>query len=203
MDIKERIITESGILFSKYGIRSMTMDAISSEMRISKRTIYEHFRDKETLLQEVILYHNNLQAEEANHIIEQSNNAIEAMFLILRQSIRIMKQINPVFFYDLTTYYASTFNRFSEHSKNRNYDFTLNLLQTGVRQKVFRNELNIDIVNRTFHELFKLFSPDHPLTQKDYNRRELFDNIIIPYFRGIATEKGAELIEKCKKILEY
>ena len=50
MEVQERIIVEAGQLFGKYGIRSMTMDALAEKMGISKRTIYERFKDKDTLL---------------------------------------------------------------------------------------------------------------------------------------------------------
>ncbi|HDR67643.1 MAG TPA: TetR/AcrR family transcriptional regulator [Bacteroidaceae bacterium] len=202
MDIKERIINESGILFAKYGIKSLTMDVIASEMKISKRTIYEHFKDKDTLLLEVIRYFQSQQAEEAHRIIEESGNAIEAMFHILKRSIRIMKQVNPAFFHDISKYHPGIYNQLAEKGDIRNYMVTLNLLHTGVKQKVFRDALNIDIVNRALHELFNLFSPEHQLTQEDYSRKELFENIIMPYFRGISTDKGVGLIEKCKKILD-
>ena len=72
------------MLFGKYGIRSMTMDALAEEMGISKRTIYERFKDKDTLLLEVITYYKQQTAEEAHKIIDQSDNAIEAMFRIMR-----------------------------------------------------------------------------------------------------------------------
>jgi AcrR family transcriptional regulator len=202
MDVKERIINESGALFAKYGIKSMTMDALSEEMRVSKRTIYEHFKDKDTLLLEVINYFKNQQAEEAHRIIDESENAIEAMFRIMKRSVQIMKQTNPAFFHDFRKYHSRMFHKLAEHSDIRDFKVTLNLLQTGVKQNVFRSELNIDIVNRTLHELFNLFGPDHELTQEDYNRKELFDNIIIPYFRGISTNRGVELIDRFKEILE-
>ncbi len=54
VEVRERILIESGQLFGKYGIRSMTMDSLAEEMGISKRTIYERFKDKDTLLLEVI-----------------------------------------------------------------------------------------------------------------------------------------------------
>ncbi|RLD55016.1 MAG: hypothetical protein DRI97_10320 [Bacteroidetes bacterium] len=54
VEVTERIIVESGQLFGTYGIRSMPMDALAEKMGISKRTIYERFKDKDTLLLEVI-----------------------------------------------------------------------------------------------------------------------------------------------------
>jgi len=50
VEVKEKIISGARQLFSKYGIRSITMDMISEQLGISKRTIYENFNDKDELL---------------------------------------------------------------------------------------------------------------------------------------------------------
>lgn len=52
-DIRERIIEGSRPLFAQYGFRKLTMDQIAREMRISKRTIYEHFHSKDELIEAV------------------------------------------------------------------------------------------------------------------------------------------------------
>ncbi|MDR1913421.1 MAG: TetR/AcrR family transcriptional regulator, partial [Clostridiales bacterium] len=43
-------------LFSQYGIKSVSMDDIARNAAISKRTLYEFFGDKETLLVEGIAF---------------------------------------------------------------------------------------------------------------------------------------------------
>lgn len=48
--MKGRIVTSAGKLFIRKGIRTVTMDMIAGNMRISKRTLYQHFDCKETLL---------------------------------------------------------------------------------------------------------------------------------------------------------
>jgi AcrR family transcriptional regulator len=179
----------------------MTMDALAEDMGISKRTIYEHFKDKDTLLLEVINYYKELRTREAHEIIEQADNAIEALFRIMRVTVQDMKQINPLFFHDMKKYHASLLQEISGSSDFRDLSVTRNLLETGVRQKVFRDDIHIDIVNLTLHELFNLFNPDSSLTRADYSRRELFGHIIIPYFRGISTDKGRQLLEDCKNLL--
>lgn len=201
VDVRERILTESGTLFARYGIRHMTMDALAEEMGMSKRTIYEHFRDKDTLLFEVLNYYKEMRTKEAHEIIEQADNAVEALFRIMRVTVQDMKQTNPVFFHDMRKYHNTLLQRFSGNNDLRDLSVTRNLLETGVKQKVFRKDIHIDIVNRTLHELFNLFNPDSSLTQADYHRKELFENIIIPYFRGIATEKGRAFLEDCKNLL--
>ena len=54
MDYSNRISEEAEKLFMKYGIRSVTMDMIAHELGISKRTIYENFSDKNSLVIHVI-----------------------------------------------------------------------------------------------------------------------------------------------------
>jgi len=137
MEVTERIIVESGLLFSKYGIRSMTMDALAEEMGISKRTIYERFKDKDSLLRKVLAYSKNKSSEEAHAIIAESDNAIEALFRIVKMTVQQIRLLNPLFFHDFRKYHAKIFKEFSDPGNIRDYSVTLNLLETGVKQKVF------------------------------------------------------------------
>jgi len=180
----------------------MTMDALAEEMGISKRTIYERFRDKDTLLLEVIKYYKKQTAENAHKLIEQSENAIEALFRIMKTTIVQVGQLNPLFFHDFKKYHSRIYKQVAQPGDIRDYSITLNLLETGVKQKVFRSDINIDIVNRTLHELFGLFGLESSFIQAGYRHKQMFDHIIIPYFRGISTEKGLALLSNCKKILD-
>ena len=47
---KDRIIAESTDLFVRYGVKSVRMDDIASRLGVSKRTIYELFGDRESLI---------------------------------------------------------------------------------------------------------------------------------------------------------
>lgn len=50
MDVRKRILTEATNLFFQNGIRDITMDNIAEKLGISKRTIYETFKNKSELL---------------------------------------------------------------------------------------------------------------------------------------------------------
>ena len=49
METKERIIQEARNLFLRLGIRSVSMDDIATQLGISKKTVYQHFQDKDEL----------------------------------------------------------------------------------------------------------------------------------------------------------
>jgi TetR/AcrR family transcriptional regulator, cholesterol catabolism regulator len=195
MEIKERIITVAGTLFAMYGIRSVTMDTLAEEMGISKRTIYENFKDKDELLLEVIKHFKLQQMKEVNEVIRDAENVVVALFSMLRGMINMMKQVNPVFFHDIKKYHSHIFRQLEEDGDLRDHSVTRQILSEGIKQGIFKTEYNLELVNLTIHELFNMFSPDSKLVTKGYHRAELFNNVIIPYLTGVATEKGRTLIE--------
>ena len=195
-EIQERIITEAGRLFAMYGIRSVTMDTLAEDMGISKRTIYESFKDKDTLLNDVLVYFQSQQHNIANEIINNSENVVTALFQLVNGMISTMKQINPIFFHDMKKYHSHVFMKLMEKGDIRDHTMTCKILGQGIEQGIFRTDLNVDIVNLTLHELFDLFGADSKLTREGYHRGELFNNIIIPYLIGISTEKGRVLIHE-------
>lgn len=202
MEARERILVEAGALFGKYGIKSMTMDALAEELGISKRTIYERFKDKDTLLREVIRYYRDQTSEMADQLIDQSDNAIEALFRIIKMTIGQMARMSPAFFHDMKKYHQSVFKEFAEPGEIRDFRMTRKLLETGVKQGVFRRDLNIEIVNHTIHALFDLFGHTSSMIEAGFQRKDMFENILIPFFRGISTDKGQVLLVDCRTILE-
>ena len=62
MEVRERILKTAEELFMKFGIRSVTMDEIASELGISKKTIYMHFEDKDAIVHEVATFRMNYKS---------------------------------------------------------------------------------------------------------------------------------------------
>ena len=83
MDIRQTIVEEAAVMFRTYGIRAVTMDMLAGQLGISKRTIYEVFRDKDELLQGVLKWMKEKQAETMKKIFSESENVIEAIFKML------------------------------------------------------------------------------------------------------------------------
>ena len=55
MDEKRLEILERAVaVYMKYGIKSVTMDDLSQELGMSKKTIYKYFADKNDLIQSII-----------------------------------------------------------------------------------------------------------------------------------------------------
>jgi AcrR family transcriptional regulator len=180
----------------------MTMDALAEEMGISKRTIYERFKDKDTLLYEVIKFYKERTREDALRTIEESDNVIEALFRIMKLTVSQVAQMNPLFFHDFKKYHGKVYKDFAHPGDIRDFSITGKLFETGMEQGIFRDDLHFDIVNRALHALFDLFGHDSPLVEEGFDRRDLFEHMIIPYFRGLSTKKGRKLLQEYKSFLK-
>jgi TetR/AcrR family transcriptional regulator, cholesterol catabolism regulator len=55
-DKKIEIIEKATQVFLKYGIKSVTMDDMARELVMSKKTIYQYFKDKNELVEQIISF---------------------------------------------------------------------------------------------------------------------------------------------------
>ncbi len=198
MDTKQRIIEESLNLFIHYGIKSITMDSISETLGISKRTIYELFKDKDDLLKNCIQY-KITESEKANReIIKNSENVIDAFLTHIKRNAEIMKGINPLFFFDAKKYHPEVFKLTGKEHEKKGCKQIIELVSQGKKDGFIRSDVNEDIIAKLITEQFKILGNDDLFPPDKYSKSEIFENIAVNFIRGIATEKGLAVINKHK-----
>jgi TetR/AcrR family transcriptional regulator, cholesterol catabolism regulator len=196
MEIKNRIIVGAAELFRIYGIKSVTMDSLASHLGISKRTIYEVFSDKDELLEGTLRWMAERQRELINKVLGESENSIEAIFKLLEFNMNHFQDMSPAFQADMKKYhYGSLMNRSNKYEipDFRNH---LEVIVRGMKEKLFRKEINPDIVNRCLYSLGRSTMDFDLYPIEEFSRREVIKNVFINYMKGISTSKGVELINK-------
>lgn len=103
-ELRERIIMTSTEAFTSKGIKCITMDDIAAALGISKRTLYEVFADKETLLKESILKIQQDRDKYLQEVYEHSSNVLEVILAVFQKSIEIFHKTNKRFFEDIKKY---------------------------------------------------------------------------------------------------
>ena len=102
-ELKEKILITAINLFHKHGIRSVKMDDIANELKISKRTLYEIYSNKEELLLEVVRRDKQREKRRMDEIGRTGSNVINIIIEICR--FRLQKlQLNPLFFEEIHKY---------------------------------------------------------------------------------------------------
>lgn len=175
------------------------MDDLSRKLGISKKTIYQHFSDKDALVKSVVervlTTNTKLHTEERR----KSINAIHEEFLIIELMGTLFKTMNPSILFDMQKYYPDAFLYFLQHKNNIIKGMIRENLQRGLEEGLYREEINLDILTR--YRVESVVMPFNTEFQQGLKKEltELCREISIHFLYGIATTKGQKLIEKYKK----
>lgn len=196
MEARQIIQAKSFELFKKYGIRSITMDEIAVHCGMSKKTLYQVFADKDSLVHTMIDEH--IAEAERNCKCAQSNaeNAIHEIFVSLDWVHQMFDGVNPVLLFDLRKYHAAAFQKLEKHKATFLYDIFKSNFERGIAEGLYRPEIKIDVlVPLRIHTMTLVFEHDLFPTQK-YTLFDMDWEITLHDLYGVATPKGTQLIEQ-------
>src|SRR5882724_1233517 len=97
---EDRIIQGGEDLFLQAGIKSVTMDDIAKHLGMSKKTIYQFFKDKNDLVLALVKKKLKDDEDQMSAIISQSGNVIEELINMMKCSEEIFSRINPIVIHD-------------------------------------------------------------------------------------------------------
>ncbi|MGB8492342.1 MAG: TetR/AcrR family transcriptional regulator [Bacteroidales bacterium] len=198
MDYKQRIIEEAAFMFRTYGIRAVTMDMLANNIGISKRTIYEVFKDKDELLGGVFIWMATMQKDLIKKVFNESENVIEAIFKMLDKMRDHFLTVSPAFQMDIRRSYQDILKTLGEQEIPY-YASNSEILKRGIAEGIFRDDINIEITNKCLLEVARISNDKNVFPPEDFMSRDVIRSFFINYLRGISTQKGLDLIDHYEK----
>lgn len=186
----------------KYGIKSITMDDVARELGISKKTLYQYVTDKTDLVKKVVELEIEDKAEGFSKMNCPGLNAIEEIFEVHKMVRQMLKDYNPSTEYDLRKYYPDLYNQVVKVRRERIYNNTVANLEKGKAEGLYRQELNNEIIAKLQLSRIETAFDDKVFTQDELLSPKLFLEMFVYHIRGIANEKGLQVLEKKMKELE-
>ena len=186
-------------MFRTYGIRAVTMDMLASQMGISKRTIYEVFRDKDELLTGVMKWMAVKQREVVENTLNESDNVIEAIFRILNIMMDHFRNMSPAFQMDIKRLHQDVFKKLDNEDELPYIKNNSIIIERGIKEGVFRKDIDVKIINRCMLEVAKMSNDREIFPPDDFTSKDVIKNVYINYLRGISTKKGLDLIDYYEK----
>ncbi len=201
IDTKIKILKGAAELFMRYGIRSVSMDNIASHLGVSKKTLYQYFKDKDEMVLSVTKAHIENDLSELNKIGQTAKNAVEELVLLsscLRENFRNM---NPSLLFDLEKYHHEAWNVWLDY-KN---DFIKGQIQRSINQGkeegYFRPDVNTNVLAIMRIETIQMAFDPSLFPNEQYELPEVQMQIFEHFVYGIFTDKGRKLYEKYKEKL--
>jgi AcrR family transcriptional regulator len=197
--IKDKILKGAEELFTRYGIRSISMDDIARHLSVSKKTLYQHFADKEDIVTMVCQAHLGRNNKEFDAIRDTAANAIDELAKLSVCLKRNMEGMNPSLLYDLQKYHPKAWNVWLQHKNVTIRESVAKNLKQGIEEGYYRPEVNANIIAAMRLELVQLPFNEEVFPREEFRladvQMELFDHFVF----GIVTEKGRKLYQNYKE----
>jgi AcrR family transcriptional regulator len=191
---KNKVLLGASNLFLKFGFKSITMDDIARELGISKKTLYQHFADKNELVDQAIEAHLSEEKEACTNLSREHENPIDLMLSISETLSDKKKQINQSIIFDLKKYFKPCWDKLNRFRVEFIYNEILKNIKSGKSSGWYREDVNEDLVAKFYiHLVDLLINPDNNLEEK-YNLKELQSEMLKYHLRGICTEKGLKYL---------
>lgn len=200
MELRDRIIEVSSDLFMSNGCKSVTMDEVAAANGISKRTLYEHFKDKTNLLEECLLMmEEKMLGEKA---FSGSKSIIELVCLEHESQSDMMINMRIRFFEELKKYYPALYEKMHKRFTDFHKVTTRKFLERGQKEGLFLINIDMEVVGRMVFEIATIIQNSEIFSLANHSRKQLFRETMVMYFRGISTEEGIKMIDKYLNIKE-
>lgn len=192
-ELKEKILMYPTEQFHTHGVKMVKMDDIAGSFSISKRTLYEVYPTKEDLLLECL----RREEEDCNRRIEAlrsnpDNDVLDIMIEDYQEHMKQLSKINPVFFTELFKYKRvceyleeQERDRVALHQKFSEQGIAEGLFRANVYPQIIVNMATVSMRNAMQTRMYK-----------EFEFKEIFNNIILTILRGVCTSKGIEKIDR-------
>lgn len=183
-------------MFVEHGIKTVRMDDIAKATKVSKRTLYEIFSDKEGLLSQAMKYYFARLDVERNNVSKDATNVLTAVlasseFIILNSEVAWRTRM------DLKRFYPSILEMIEKHnSEVNNREFKARLLK-GIEEGLIRSNINIELaISMLRYVALGIVESDSRMAlPTGLSQKQAFFESLVNFLRGIATSKGIELID--------
>lgn len=178
--------------FSRFGVRTVTMEDIARQIGVSKKTIYQEFADKKDLVKEVFSRILELDRKKLAFILEEEDGVIEHLVKTSRMMRERLSSMNPMVIMEVQKYFPEAWKMFEEFKETVIMNDLVRMIERGKELGYFRPEIDSAILAKVrVNQITNAFDPMN-FANPDYNLVEEQVVLMDHFLHGIFTEKGRQ-----------
>lgn len=190
-------------LFYKYGIRNVNMDDISHNLKISKKTLYQSFKNKEDLIEKIFLYDSFKWSSKISAIDPTQMNAIDIIIHVSSMVYEEMSRLDPKIKFEMMKYYEPLFNKYSLQKQEHIYNHIIKNLLKGKTEGLYREDVDNELTATLYlKNLVEMHSIDYCFGS-EISFDKIFEVMFENHIRAISTPAGLAYFEKKKAELSH
>jgi AcrR family transcriptional regulator len=179
------------------------MDDMSRELGISKKTLYQHFENKDALVEAVISTHVAREREIMEGICTQAKDALDEMRNIGAFITTTIEDVSPSALFDLQKYYRKSWELLMNKQDTHVMGCIMKNIERGIREGLYRSDLNIEIVAKIYAKATFMVVDEISQSASKFSRRELIWELHNYHIHAIATPKGLKTWDKYSREMKF
>ncbi|GAA4322456.1 TetR/AcrR family transcriptional regulator [Mucilaginibacter gynuensis] len=195
----EKIIEGSEQLFLNAGFKSVTMDDIAKHLGISKKTIYQFFKNKDELVQAFVQSKLNADHSHLCALMNQSGNMIEELISMTHFAEELFSRVNPIAINELQKHHPDAWALFLKFKTDVLTQTLEQLLAKGIKQGYIRDSIDAKIMARMRMNQIETGFNTTIFPVAEYNVWEVQSQFLQHFNYGICTFKGIEILNNYKQ----
>lgn len=196
MATRTQILETSLQLFLEKGCKNVTMDDIASENGMSKRTLYELFKDKSSLLEESIVTLHERKMEVINQFLTNHENILQMLLESIDNGDEKILDTHYYFMMDIKKYYPELYQKFIKTFHLHQYEMLKKVLDKGFEDGFFiKDGVNYDNVAYSLLLLSSKKSELNMLEYSKFDQKKAVAEMVLLILRGLSTPKGMQIID--------
>jgi AcrR family transcriptional regulator len=182
--------------FMRLGIKSVSMDDLSNNLGISKKTLYQIVDNKKDLVRLCIENHLGMEKQLTDDISKRSIDALDEMIQIGHHTVLAIRNIKPTMLHDLQKYYPDSWRLIRSFTREVIGEKIKNNLANGIQEGLYREDIRTDIISRLY--VLKSWSlvDENNFPLRDFELDVLIRQHLLYHLSGILSDSGREQLNK-------
>ena len=202
MEEKTIFLSKATQLFIENGAKSVTMDEIAKEFGISKKTLYQKYKNKEELLEEVLKYKLQEVIERLKYLDENIDNAVARMYCRDEEIDKVSHSNNNILIRQLLKYYPAIFHKHMLNFSTKFSEFLVHNIEKGRKQGLYREDFDPELYAKLFFQLVMSYESSPYFDVELIERENFMQETMFFYLNAITNEKGKEVLKNLKQKLD-
>lgn len=202
MEEKTNFLSKATQLFIENGAKSVTMDEIAKEFGISKKTLYQKYKNKEELLEEVLKYKLQEVIERLKYLDENIDNAVARMYCRDEEIDKVSHSNNNILIRQLLKYYPAIFHKHMLNFSTKFSEVLVHNIEKGRKQGLYREDFDPELYAKLFFQLVMSYESSPYFDVELIERENFMQETMFFYLNAITNEKGKEVLKNLKQKLD-
>ena len=176
-------------MFFRSGIKQVSMDDLSRKLKISKKTLYHCFGNKNELVRHTVHQYFDYIEIQLDTISKLPISAFARMVKAASFAVEELSKVNPSMIQDLHKYHPEVHSEMVEMRQTAIKQQTLDNILDGRENGYYRSDFDSDFISELFaHQIIHITEKWAHSNAKEA-AKGVYDYTIY-HLRGISTEKG-------------